>query len=150
MLLIRISLLLISCFSITNMNAQDLKIHKWENRVLIIKTSSVASEKYKNQLKEFSDASAALKDRRFVIYTIVGEDFTFTNYKNSTLNSTGKLSGKLAKFLNVKEDFEIILIGLDSGTKLKQTQLLTKEKLFGLVDSMPMRSNELRRNKTKN
>ena len=45
-----------------------------------------------------------------------------------------------------KEDFEIVLIGLDGGTKLRQNKLLTLEKLFTLIDGMPMRKLEHRKN----
>ncbi|MBC8756254.1 DUF4174 domain-containing protein [Kordia sp. YSTF-M3] len=139
-------LLLISCFSIMNMNAQDLKKHQWENRIIIIKATDIASKKQQQQLKEFRDASEEMIDRRFVVYVITRDDFRLINYKNSALNTSGKISEKLKNSLNPKEDFEVFLIGLDSGIKLQQTEVLTKIDLFKIVDSMPMRRNELRKN----
>ena len=38
--------------------------------------------------------------------------------------------------------FEIVLIGKDGGEKLRQGQVLSSEKLFGLIDAMPMRQAE--------
>lgn len=79
-----------------------------------------------------------------ILYKIVNNDFTLTNYTNSSLNSSGKVSGKLAEnILDAKENFEIILIGLDGGIKIQQTKILTKEHLFNTIDAMPMRKNEM-------
>ncbi|WP_235982901.1 DUF4174 domain-containing protein [Kordia aestuariivivens] len=128
------------------MNAQDLKKHQWENRIIIIKATDIASKKQQQQLKEFRDASEEMIDRRFVVYVITRDDFRLINYKNSALNTSGKISEKLKNSLNPKEDFEVFLIGLDSGIKLQQTEVLTKIDLFKIVDSMPMRRNELRKN----
>ena len=60
------------------------------------------------------------------------------------------LSYELSFVLNEKEDFEVILIGLDGGIKLQRTKILTKEDLFKITDSMPMRRDELTRKKIKN
>ena len=124
---------------------QDLEKHQWKNRVLIVKTLDVQSKKYNNQLKEFRNSTEALINRKLILYKIVEDDFTLTNYNNSRLNSFGKVSGKLAEsILNAKENFEVILIGLDGGIKIQQTKVLTKENLFNTIDAMPMRRNEIK------
>ena len=142
---------MIGCSSLMNLNAQNLKEHKWKNRILIVKSSDIHSEKYREQLKEFSNSFLELNDRKFMLYRITGDDFESVDYKNNALKNSGKISGKLTqKILNEKEDFEVILIGLDGGIKIQQTQILMKEDLFKIIDSMPMRRNELIRNKIKN
>jgi len=138
-------ILLISSFSCIGTYGQDLGKHQWKNRVLIIKTLDVPSKKYNDQLQEFSNSTEALIDRKLILYNIVDDDFTLTNYKNSALNSSGKVSGKLAEsILDEKENFEVILIGLDGGIKIRQTKILTKEHLFNTIDAMPMRRNEMK------
>ena len=128
-----------------NTYGQDLEKHKWTNRVLIVKTVDAESNKYQEQIKEFTNSPEELIDRKLILYKIVNNDFTLTNYKNSALNSSGKISGKLAKnILDAKENFEVILIGLDGGIKIQQTKILTKEHLFNTIDAMPMRQNEMK------
>jgi len=144
-----ITLLIVLLFSI-NMYAQDLKTHQWEHRILIVKIPNGNSIKAQKQYKEIHKSLEGMIERKLVLYTIVNEDFFFVNYESCTLNNTGKISKKLKEILNQKEDFEILLIGLDGGIKLKQTNVLTQENLFNIVDAMPMRSNELRKNQTKN
>jgi len=149
-LTIRVVLIMIWCFSFMNSNGQNLEKHKWENRILIVKTSDIKSKKYQEQLKEFRNSIEEMIDRKFLLYQITGNDFVLINYKNSELNNSGKISGKsIEKILNKEENFEVILIGLDGEIKLQQTEILIKEDLYKIIDSMPMRRDELSGNRTK-
>lgn len=146
----KIIVILLSCFSFMTLNAQELKKHRWEHRIVIIKTTDVDSKIYQEQQKEFNNTSQELAERRLVVYTIEGDTFSFINPKNTTQNTSGKLTGKLKRILNADATFEIILIGLDGGIKLQQINVLTKKELFRIIDSMPMRRNEMRRKKGEN
>jgi hypothetical protein len=44
------------------------------------------------------------------------------------------------------KNFEVFLIGLDGGIKIKQTKPITLEELYQKIDAMPMRRSELRKN----
>ena len=132
------------CASFVNLNAQNLEKHTWESRILVVKTSDSASEIYQEQIKEFRNATDELKVRKFVLYKITKDHFELIDFANPELNDSGKITGKpIGMTLNDKENFEVILIGLDGGIKLQQTAVLTKEALFNIVDAMPMRRNEL-------
>ncbi|PQB06122.1 hypothetical protein BST83_02180 [Polaribacter filamentus] len=48
------------------------------------------------------------------------------------------------KFNTEKTAFKIVLIGLDRGIKVSQTAILSVEKLFTIIDGMPMRQRELK------
>lgn len=150
-LIIRLVLIITGCSSLINLNGQNLKKHKWDNRILIVKTSDVKAKQYQHQLKEFRNSDEDLMDRKIILYKVTGADFELIDYENSELNNSGKISGQLSEtVLNKKENFEVILVGLDGGLKLQQTELLTKEDLFGIIDAMPMRRDALNRNETQN
>ena len=139
-------LILTGCASFVNLNAQNLEKHTWKNRILVVKTSDSASEIYQEQIKEFKNATDELKVRKFVLYKITGDHFEMIDFTNPELSESGKIAGKsIGKTLNDKENFEVILIGLDGGIKLRQTDILRKDALFNIVDAMPMRRNELSR-----
>ena len=141
---LRMFLIILGCVSFVNLNAQNLEKHTWKNRILIVKTSDSASELYQEQIKEFRNAADELKERKFVFYKITGDHFELIDYVNSELIDSGKIAGKsIGMTLNDKDNFEVILIGLDGGIKLQQTEVLRKEALFNIVDAMPMRRNEL-------
>lgn len=134
--------------SIMNLNGQNLKNHKWEKRILIIKTTDIKSKKYQEQLKEFKNSSEELIDRKLIFYKVTGDDYELIDYKNNELNNSGKISRKITTtILNENENFEVILIGLDGGIKLQQTEILIKKDLFRIIDTMFMRRNEIIRNK---
>ncbi|WP_206513131.1 DUF4174 domain-containing protein [Flagellimonas marinaquae] len=138
-------LIFISCITTIHMSAQNLNNHQWKNRVLIIKTVADHSERFEDQLTEFKDAQEELKDRRLVLYAIRQNDFSFTDYTNSSKNYTGKLVEKGVKsMLDQNEAFEIILIGLDGGIKLRKNYIVSLEDLFSIIDAMPMRRNEIK------
>ena len=118
--------------------------HRWENRILIVKTKKEQSEKYQKQIAAFNAATAQLKDRKLVLYQIVGSSYQLTDYKKVAQKETGELSAEVAELLSEEHPFEVILIGLDGGIKLQKTDLLTKEELFNRIDSMPMRRAELK------
>ena len=42
------------------------------------------------------------------------------------------------------ETFVVILVGKDGGEKLRSTEVVRLEKLYGTIDAMPMRRREMR------
>ena len=135
--------LLLILLSAMSLNAQDLSKHQWKDRLILIIAENEKNEKFQEQLTELQKNQKGLKDRKLVIYQILPEKystgFQINNWKNSA---------KLYKKYKAEEsDFHIILIGLDGGKKLYQTEILSAEKLFDTIDSMPMRQSEMRKNK---
>jgi hypothetical protein len=45
-----------------------------------------------------------------------------------------------------KSGFQVLLIGLDGGVKMDQSEIISCKKLFGTIDSMPMRKAEMIKN----
>lgn len=134
---------LFSCMFMTSYG-QDLRTHQWQQRVLIVKSNTKNSKVFKKQILAFENNIQGFEERRLVLYKIIDNQFTYINYSNPSLNTNGQVSKSLIKKLNPKEDFEVLLIGLDGGIKLRQEQLLTQEKLFATIDAMPMRRSEIR------
>jgi len=139
------TLFLIVGFLSVKSNGQDLNDHNWKNRVLIVKTLNSDSEKFNEQLNEFKNSNLELKERKIVLYKIVQDEFSSINFiTNDSVNSRKVSEITTQNILYQKEDFEVILVGLDGGLKLKQGDVLLKEELFRIIDSMPMRKNEIR------
>ncbi|MBG7611245.1 DUF4174 domain-containing protein [Polaribacter sp. BAL334] len=49
-----------------------------------------------------------------------------------------------SSFKPKKDVFTITLIGLDGGIKLEQNRVISSEKLFTIIDGMPIRKREIR------
>lgn len=120
--------------------SQDLSSHQWDDRLVLILTNDTNSRIYQNQIDELYSDKQGLKDRKLVIYTVLRNQFK----RDDMTNRGWVLSDDLySKYKESEESIEILLIGLDGGVKLRQSEFLSNEELFGRIDQMPMRQREL-------
>jgi hypothetical protein len=124
-----------------SLNSQNLDKHQWKHRVLLLFAQDSEVEKYKAQLEAFDSNKEAFKDRKLIIYAILPEHFRGSEQTDDTWIKGSKL---YSKYNSKKLPFKIILIGLDGGVKLEQTEVLSPQKLFETIDAMPMRRSELK------
>jgi len=133
---------LICCLTLLQMNkiyGQNLSKHQWENRLLVIKINDTCHHAYQAQLQQLIEAKKGLTERKLIIYHIKGREYK-TGLQSETIwekIETKQIQKKPAP------DFEVILIGLDGRIKLRQSTVLTTEKLFSIIDAMPMRIREI-------
>ncbi len=121
---------------------QEIEKNQWKNRVLIILTNDTKNAEYNKQLREFDRELLNFNERKLIVYRV-----TPASYSIGLKPSVKSISSKLYKnYKKTKSGFEVILIGLDGGTKLRKDSLLTKQELYRLIDSMPMRKNEIKNN----
>jgi hypothetical protein len=131
-----------------NLNAQSLESYQWKNRILIISSPSVSNADYKQQIVEFSNSSDELAERKMLVYEIIEDKFKITNYlSGKNVLEWKKLKDKGLESNQNSDVFKVLLIGLDGGIKLEQNEVLKKEELFRIIDSMPMRIQEQYRKK---
>lgn len=131
-------------FSITS-NAQDLNALKWKNRILIVKATKNNDLKFEKQLTEFKSQDNTLKERKLVLYTMNNQKLTIIDYTTDTKDTSKRLSDDMMiTIFSAKNEFEVILIGLDGSIKLRQTEVLSKEDLIAIIDAMPMRKSEMK------
>ena len=120
---------------------QTLDEHQWKDRVLLVNGND--SAKFNKQITLLKKDVLSLKDRKLIVYKIAPLMY------QKGIESNHWISSKqwYIEFKKTKKPIEIILIGLDGGVKLHQTKLLNLEKLFTLIDGMPMRKAEIKKNK---
>lgn len=128
-------------FSTSISFAQALEQYQWKNRMLIITAKN--KELLNSQVEILAKDNKGLEERKLVVQKVLPD-------RHYRLGLHSKLTHPLDTYYwnmrRTKKDFEIILIGLDGGVKLRQTELLSLEKLFALIDGMPMRKQELKKN----
>ena len=146
----RIALLLAIVLTIMltqNTSGQDLSVHKWKERILVVKSNEADNEVLQKQLEQFKGAEAGLKERKLVLYVIRDSEYDFVDYTADLNREDGQLKeGAIQRLFKSSKDFEVLLIGLDGGVKLRQTEILTREELFRTIDSMPMRRSDRKNN----
>ena len=124
--------------------AQNLEKHTWENRVLLIQSADPQSESYQSQLSEFEKSIEALAERKLVLYQVVNQQYKFTDFQKAKNSDTwNSLDSRDKVFYFTDDSFKIILIGLDGGVKLEQSEVLKLEELIAIIDAMPMRRGEI-------
>jgi len=125
-------------------SAQSLSEYKWKNRLLVVFTSSDKSNEFQNQVQELNKEIQGVNNRRLKLIHALPEKHQII-LPNVSKWEDSKLYSQMRE--EKTSDFEIILIGLDGGVKLRQKEILKTKKLFDLIDSMPMRQAKLRKNK---
>ncbi|WP_299624780.1 DUF4174 domain-containing protein [uncultured Tenacibaculum sp.] len=127
----------------------NLKSLKWKNRVVLIVTNNTNDAVYHKQLSEFIDNPKAFEERKLKVFDIQknrAREITYTNGK-TIIGSWFVNDALYKKYSSRKTDFKVLLIGLDGGIKKTVKQkVFTKELLLTLIDGMPMRRSELRKN----
>ncbi len=126
-------------FMSMNTMAQDFSKHEWENRLILVYSENQNNSIYQKQLTEFIENEEGLLERKILVYHILPE-----RYKIGLKSEDKWEKNTSLKILDVQ--FEVNLIGLDGGIKLSQKELLTAEKLFSIIDRMPMRRIEIENN----
>ena len=119
--------------------AQDLSSHQWQDRVLLVISEDVSNDVFKRQLTELIQNKKEMVERKLVIYQI-----TPKAYKKGVENGEWqKGDNAFEKYMKPMSPFRVILLGIDGGEKLNQTEFLHSKDLFVLIDGMPMRRAEI-------
>lgn len=142
----RILCFLIAIVSAMTLQAQDFQNHQWKHRIIIVKGNDAERSSFLVQFHPTKQKE--LKERKIVIYA-VGRTTTLINHadgENPMMFPDVKLPQKYVEMLEEDAAFEILLIGLDGGVKMRKTSTVTPQKLYDTIDSMPMRRSELRNN----
>ena len=120
------------------LHAQNLSQHLWKNRVILILSEDNAA--FQRQMLAFKANEKGMYERSLIVYHLKSDEYEQVMPKSDVQKSTNLFKKKN----QANASFELILIGLDGGIKLRQKEFLSCEKLFAIIDSMPMRSSELK------
>lgn len=131
---------MLTLFCVSISFGQNLGKHQWKQRVLII--TSKDTNLLQQQIDSLTKNMKGLQERKLAIYQVTPEGYA----KGTRRTNWTKTTDFYKEVKKRKKDFEVILIGLDGGVKLRQTKLLRLDKLFALIDGMPMRRLEMRNN----
>lgn len=123
------------------LQAQHISAHQWQDRLLIVVTEDTNNNTYQDQLAELQQHTSGLADRKLIVYQVQPNQYK----KGLTANPWQKGAKLFDTYQNTNATFNIILIGLDGGIKLQQSEFLSCTKLFSTIDAMPMRKNEMKR-----
>lgn len=133
-------LLFLLSMKLTGQHTSVLEEYQWKNRIVLVFTST-QDQLYQQQLEVLNGDQSGMRDRELLVFTILPEDVIDPNEKVLGKETADKLRQKYRVSV---DEFAVILIGKDGGQKLRESDLLTTDQLFGIIDQMPMRRREMR------
>ena len=118
-----------SCAAMAAPLDDPLAAYRWKSRVLVALTPSAADPGLERQRRLYHDMRQGARERDLVLIEAVG---------------TSPAAQALRRRFDVGADFTALLIGKDGGEKLRSPTPVGPADLFPLIDSMPMRQQEMR------
>ena len=126
-----------------DLNPVDLSAYQWKNRLLILFASSEENQAYLALNEEITRQGKEVRDRDLLIFHL----FEKGKSRLGTQPLTPGQVLSLKKHLSLPPGpFWIILIGKDGGEKLRQDRPVELKEIFQIIDAMPMRRQEMRKN----
>ncbi len=115
--------------------------HRWSDRVILLFAPSPEHVAFQRQDHLLDEVRAGVSDRDLVIYRLFEDGGV--DPQGQPLPAASVRS--LRRAYRPSDGFTFILIGKDGTEKLRETAVVSMEELFGLIDRMPMRRQEMRR-----
>lgn len=120
----------------------DLSEYLWKNRLILLFSSQADASLYQRQYDLFRADQPGLDERDLLIFRVLPDRVV-----NETDAAGTELAAKLRKRYQVNnEPFLILLIGKDGSEKMRSDTVVSRDELYALIDSMPMRREEMREN----
>ena len=132
-----------SIFLLNSASAQSpLELHHWQERVILLFAPEQNHVSLRQQYTLLTAEMEKVTDRDLVFYRIFAKTGIAPDEK--PLNKEA-VEGLRERFQVPKDQFAVILVGKDGTEKLRRTEVIRSAEIFDLIDTMPMRRAEMRR-----
>jgi hypothetical protein len=124
-------------FSLINM-LQDFN----DRRIIVLSADELNSE-VKEQIDKLRRNPMKLEERKLAVFTLINGEVT------SIFNASKKSKAFVEnnkKSYPTSSSIRVFLIGLDRTVKQSFSEVIEPREIFEIIDSMPMRQAEMRRN----
>jgi len=113
----------------------------WKHRVLVVFAPDGRDDSLAEQRQQLKGTKRDLTERHMAVVEIVG------GKAKTVLGAELEISGpELAAFLRKDDDsFEVLMLGKDTGIKLRSREPVSANEVFALIDTMPMRRQEMKK-----
>ena len=126
----------------TGASSADLSQYRNKNRLLFVFAPSDKDTRYAQQFSKFAGRADGFKERDLVRFDVFESG---TSRRDGITLSAGERDALRQRFAITKGQFRMLLIGKDGHTAYSASRPIAASQLFGLIDSMPMRRDEMQR-----
>lgn len=118
----------------------------WDKRVLVVLTAGTG-EALDQQAALFKDAENGFFERDMVVFAVVGASRIRPLFGPAPKVDPAAVRARLG--VPPDAPFAAVLIGKDGGVKWRAEAPVAPAAVFGVIDAMPMRQNEMRRDESR-
>lgn len=123
----------------TTANADAWEDYAWKSRVLVVYAPSDEVPEMAAQRMLLSGDTDAMLERDLVLIEVVGDDIKAVLGPSPDVAAT-----ELRAQHGISPDqFGLVLVGKDTGVKLRSDMPVASSEIFSLIDTMPMRRREM-------
>ena len=146
MSLICIFLVLLLTFSMTQAGEKDsvadleLDSLRWKKRVLVLFSPSESDASFRSQKHGLDSTAEGVLERDLMVLEIIEQGQSRAGNRLLSEKSVQDIRKRVRAQTGL---FQVLLIGKDGGVKLRSSEPVSMKDLFGLIDSMPMRQQEM-------
>ena len=136
------SILISSNVAASGRNGVELGNYLWKKRPLLLFAPSPNSPMYRSIPDSLSAHQDQIQERHMVIIEVFQNGLVRIDGKS---DSRRKAESFRQQFSAKEGELTAILVGKDGGLKLRQNGNLDLGKIFSIIDTMPMRQQEMRK-----
>ena len=119
----------------------DLDKFQWKNRLLFLFATDGNNPLFKKLQNEIIAQKAEVEDRDLVVFEVLEKGASRMNAAPIDQQMADSIRDH---FRVPQHTFTLILVGKDGDTKMKRHDQANLKEVFELIDSMPMRKNEMK------
>ncbi|MEM7655250.1 MAG: DUF4174 domain-containing protein [Bacteroidota bacterium] len=125
-----------------------LAAYRWEQRLVLVFAPDDSHPQFSQQMQEVQRETAEWQDRDLGVFQLWPKGGLTPEQEALNREQSQRL---YRQYGVVPGEFVVILIGKDGGEKARRKdEILSNETLFPIIDAMPMRRSEMRRNPKRN
>jgi hypothetical protein len=141
-------LLMLSLAPVEAVFAQDLSRYRWQSRLLLVFTESLAAPPWQTQLAALQAEVDALVERRLQILVITTDAVWRLDFSDATASALLPATdlpeaARLRSAYQLAQTSAVLLLGLDGEVKARYALPVALGAVFAEIDQMPMRQWEL-------
>ena len=119
---------LLRATAMTDTSTDPLASYVWTSRVLVVTAPSEADPQLVAQRRIYDEGRAGAIERDLVMVVAVGDS---------------PQASALRRRFGLSAGFQVVLVGKDGSAKLASDKAVSINRLFALIDAMPMRRQEM-------
>lgn len=121
--------------------AEAMSAYRWKKRPLVVFAPSAGNPALARQRAIVNASAGGFRSRDMVVVYVIGG-----RVSAAFGGGPGLSAAALRQRYGVNAgQFRVVLVGKDGGSKLRSAQPISARRLFGVIDAMPMRQQEMRR-----